>query len=134
MAARAVTLSPKAKLVFHRLDVDAAWPAEQFDVVFLIDVMHHVPPEAQRSFLDRVISKVKSTGVLVYKDMCRRPWWRAQANRLHDLVIARESINYAPVATVENWAAAQGMRVIAREDLNRLWYGHELRAMRFQDG
>jgi len=31
-----------------------------YDVAFLIDVMYHVPPEAQRSFLDRVISKVKS--------------------------------------------------------------------------
>jgi 2-polyprenyl-3-methyl-5-hydroxy-6-metoxy-1,4-benzoquinol methylase len=133
MARRAATISPNARLSFIRLDFDAAWPAEKVDVVFLIDVLHHVPPASQRAFLERVISKVKPSGIFVYKDMCLRPWWKAQANRLHDLVIARESISYVPVETVEQWARLQGMRVIAREDLSRFWYGHELRVMKFQD-
>ena len=133
MAARAATISPKARLSFEQLDFDAEWPAGTFDVVFLIDVLHHVAPAAQRAFLERVISKVRPGGILVYKDMCLRPWWKAQANRLHDLVIAREMISYVPVATVEQWAQPHGMRVMAREDVSRFWYGHELRVMKFED-
>jgi 2-polyprenyl-3-methyl-5-hydroxy-6-metoxy-1,4-benzoquinol methylase len=132
MAGRAASICPQAKLAFHCLDFDAAWPAEEFDVVFLIDVLHHVPPASQRAFLERVISKVRRNGILVYKDMCRRPWWKANANRLHDLVIARELISYVPVATVEQWSGAQGMEVIAREEMTRFWYGHELRVMKFR--
>ena len=65
--------------------------------------------------------------MLVYKDMCRSPWWRAQANRLQDLLIAREWINYVPVQTVEQWAAEDGMKVRVREEMNRFWCGHERR-------
>lgn len=59
----------------------------------------------------------------------RRPWWKAQANRIHDLVIAHQWISYVPVETVERWAPFEGKGVIVREDLNRSWYGHELRIM-----
>jgi 2-polyprenyl-3-methyl-5-hydroxy-6-metoxy-1,4-benzoquinol methylase len=133
MARRAAVISPKARLSFQRLDSAAVWPAEEFDVVFVIDVLHHVAPTGQRAFLETVISKVKRNGILVYKDISIRPWWKAQANRLHDLIIARESISYVPVTMVEHWATLKGMRVIAREDLSRLWYAHELRVMKFQD-
>lgn len=129
MAKRAAALWPKARLSFERVAIDTAWPPDTFDTVFLIDVLHHVPPTSQHSFLKRVISKVKQGGILVYKDMCLRPWWKAQANRLHDLVVAREWITYVPVQTVECWANSEGMRVILREDTNRFWYGHELRVM-----
>jgi hypothetical protein len=53
----------------------------------------------------------------------------AQANRLQDLAVAREWINYIPVQAVEDWAASHGMRVVLREDMSRLWCGHELRVM-----
>jgi 2-polyprenyl-3-methyl-5-hydroxy-6-metoxy-1,4-benzoquinol methylase len=130
MTKRAMVIRPQAQLSFERLDVDATWPAGLFDVVFLIDVMHHVPPASQHSLVKRVISKVKPEGTLVYKDMCLRPWWKAQANRLQDLIVARELINYVPVETVENWAGAEGMQVVLSEDMSRFWCGHELRVMR----
>jgi 2-polyprenyl-3-methyl-5-hydroxy-6-metoxy-1,4-benzoquinol methylase len=78
MTQRARVINPQARLSFEQLDVDAAWPDGAFDVVFLIDVMHHVPPASQQPLLKRVISKVKPGGTLVYKDMCLRPWWKAR--------------------------------------------------------
>ena len=104
---RAAAITPKARLSFECLGPDAAWPTGTFDVVFLVDVVHHIPEEQQRAFVHRAISKVKRGGTLVYKDMCLHPWWKAQANRLHDLVIAREVISYVPVQTVEWWAASR---------------------------
>ena len=129
MTSRAATIAPGAKLSFQRLDIDAAWPPGEFDVVFLVDVLHHVPAQSQRPFFRQVTSKVKPGGALIYKDMCLRPWWMAQANRLQDLVVAREWIHYVPVQALEDWAASDGMRVVLREDMSRLWSGHELRVM-----
>src|ERR1035438_8838493 len=133
MVKRAALIAPKAKLTFECLQIEDAWPEGKFHVVFLVDVLHHVPAGSQRPFLRQVISKVKPGGVLIYKDMCMRPWWKSQANRLHDLVVARQLLTYAPVQAVEQWANEEGMRVILREDISRFCYGHELRMLTASD-
>ena len=76
------------------------WPTGQFDVVTLIDVLHHVPPHSQLEFLTDVASRVAPGGILIYKDIADRPFRYALANRVHDLLVAREWINYVPIETV----------------------------------
>jgi 2-polyprenyl-3-methyl-5-hydroxy-6-metoxy-1,4-benzoquinol methylase len=134
MRQRAAAMFPKASLSFWQVDRDSSWPNGVFDTVFIVDVMHHIPPRSQREFLHHAISKVKPGGALVYKDMCMRPWWKATANRVHDFVIARERINYAPIQDVQHWASDLGMETIARRDDTRLWYGHELCVFRRSAG
>lgn len=129
MTGQVAGLAPNAKLSFQRLDIDAPMPSGQFDIVFLVDVLHHVAPHSQRSFFEEVTSKVRPGGTLVYKDMCLRPWWMAQANRLQDLLVARQWIHYVPVERVEYWAESKDFQVILRENSTRLWCGHELRVM-----
>lgn len=129
MTSRAASLNRGARLTFKCIGLNEPWPEGTFDRVFLIDVLHHVPAVSQEAFLRQAISKVSPTGMLVYKDMCEAPRWRALANRLHDLVIAGDFIHYVPVAAVERWCESEGMEVIERKDINRLWYGHELRIM-----
>lgn len=117
---------------FELLDATTAWPHEPatFDVVSLIDVMHHVPPSSQHDVFRTAASRVSPGGILLYKDMCRTPSWRAWANRLHDLVMARQWIHYAPVSLVEQWAVSAGFVLERSADINMLWYGHELRVFR----
>lgn len=104
-------------------------PAEVFDVVLLVDVMHHVPPAVQDDFLVRVGGCVRPGGLLVYKDMCRRPLWRAAMNRLHDCVVARQWIHYYPIERVGPTLGG-GFELVRSTDRRMLWYGHELRVLR----
>lgn len=113
-------------LSFETVPGMEAWPASQFDVVSLIDVLHHVPAAEQRAFVTAAVARVKPGGVLIYKDMCRRPVWRAWANRLHDLVLAHQWIRYRAMADVREWAASLGLVEQSRRDFARLWYGHEV--------
>lgn len=119
-----------APIEFRCLGVEEPWPEGAFDCVTIVDVMHHVPPAHQRSTIQLAATHVRPGGVLLYKDMCRRPRWRAWANRLHDLALARQWIHYADVRDVESWARDAGLALIASEDHARLWYGHELRVFR----
>ncbi len=127
MAERIANQAPDSSLQFAQLDVNAAWPAGPFDVVSIIDVMHHVPPVHQRALIATAAVHVAPGGTLLYKDMCRRPRWRAVANRAHDLALARQWIHYAPIDRVESWARDEGLELTCAETINLLWYGHELR-------
>ncbi|MEM8758627.1 MAG: class I SAM-dependent methyltransferase [Planctomycetota bacterium] len=110
---------------FRQLDVIAPWPEGPFDVASIVDVLHHVPPAAQRSVIEQAAAAVGPGGVVVYKDMCKKPMWRACANRMHDLVMARDWIRYVPIGRVAGWFDELGMRVIERGATGRYWYGHE---------
>lgn len=109
---------------------DASVPAE-FDAVTVVDVLHHIPTsDGQRGVIAESARRLKPGGLLIYKDMCRRPRWRAAANRLHDLVLARQWIRYVAIETVQSWGESVGLRVERRADFTRYWYGHELLVMR----
>jgi 2-polyprenyl-3-methyl-5-hydroxy-6-metoxy-1,4-benzoquinol methylase len=115
---------------FECRPVEAGFPSGEWDVVFMVDVMHHVPPPAQEAAFLEAASRVQPGGLLVYKDMCDAPAWRAGMNRLHDLVVARQWIHYAPIESVDRWASEAGLVAERAEWIPILWYGHELRAYR----
>jgi 2-polyprenyl-3-methyl-5-hydroxy-6-metoxy-1,4-benzoquinol methylase len=118
--------------VFHRVESSDMWPSGPFDAVSLIDLMHHVPPNLQSAFFTAAASRVRPGGILIYKDMAKRPFWRAWTNRLHDLLLARQWINYVLLSDVIKWAAAAGFSIENREEFVRGPYGHELIVFRRQ--
>jgi SAM-dependent methyltransferase len=103
------------------------WPSEDFGVVSMIDVLHHIPPASQESFFRSAARRVADGGCLIYKDMCVHPAWKRVANQLHDLIIARQRIHHVDVKIVESWAADEGLNLHTTANISRYWYGHELR-------
>jgi cyclopropane fatty-acyl-phospholipid synthase-like methyltransferase len=120
----------RAELDFKRLDAADPWPSGQFDLVSLIDVVHHISPSHHCGLLSQAARSLKPGGHLLYKDMADRPFFHAGMNRLHDLVFARQWINYAPISSVEQWARESGLELTHSENLTRMWYQHELRVFR----
>jgi len=106
---------------FSRIDATAPWPQGRYDVVSVIDVMHHIPPHAQRGFLAQARNALSEGGMILYKDMVSRPFWRALANRLHDLLLARQWIHYVKLEDVEDWGRSLGLKVVDRGRANLFW-------------
>jgi 2-polyprenyl-3-methyl-5-hydroxy-6-metoxy-1,4-benzoquinol methylase len=121
-------------LTFEHRNVADPWPADDFDLVGLIDVLHHVPPARQHELIRLACARVRKGGVLLYKDMVRRPWWQAWANRMHDLVLAHQWIYYVPVERVRTWVLGCGFREERYLLTRQLWYGHELCVFRRLQG
>ena len=89
-------------------DATAEWPDRLFDVVSMIDVMHHVAPASQAQVIRAAAARLAPGGILIYKDMVEHPRWRAWANRLHDLVLAHQWIHYAPLSLYAHGQKRQG--------------------------
>jgi 2-polyprenyl-3-methyl-5-hydroxy-6-metoxy-1,4-benzoquinol methylase len=103
------------------------WPNEKYSMVSMIDVLHHIPPVAQEAFFRAATSKVEKGGILIYKDMCTRPFLKTIFNQLHDLILAHQWIHHVDVKKVESWAADEGFVLDAKVDRTLYLYGHELR-------
>jgi 2-polyprenyl-3-methyl-5-hydroxy-6-metoxy-1,4-benzoquinol methylase len=109
-----------------------ALPSGTFDVISIIDVLHHVKPSQQRDFMAAAFRHLAPGGILIYKDMVLKPSWRVWLNRMHDLVVAREWIHEVPIADVLSWAGEHGLQCIHSDLVTRLWYGHDIAIFRKQ--
>jgi hypothetical protein len=54
------------------------------------------------------------------------PAWRACANRVHDLVMARQRVSHLPRGTMDGWARAAALELTVSERIQMLWYSHDL--------
>jgi 2-polyprenyl-3-methyl-5-hydroxy-6-metoxy-1,4-benzoquinol methylase len=60
-----------------------------YQLVFLIDVLHHVPSDKQVSFLQNIYNKMSPGAQLIYKDInAASPF--VYCNKMHDIVFAGE--------------------------------------------
>ena len=115
---------------FRQLDVADAWPAGDWDLVSMIDLMHHLPRQMQREGIHRVYQAMAPGSLFLYKDMVERPVWLAMANHAHDLLLAQQWIHCVPIDTVRDWCQAAGLSLVSQGTCRRLWYGHEWLLMR----
>lgn len=49
---------------------------EQYDAVVMMDLLHHIPDGSKRQLLDTVLAKLAPGGVLIIKDVTRKPSWK----------------------------------------------------------
>jgi 2-polyprenyl-3-methyl-5-hydroxy-6-metoxy-1,4-benzoquinol methylase len=124
-AAMTKTLGGGGGLQFLHLSAMDEWPQADFKAITMIDVMHHVPVGSQRDVFRRAAATLRPGARLIYKDIAPRPLWRAWANTIHDLVMARQWVHYISLANVVEWARGEGLVLDRAYQVNRLWYGHQ---------
>jgi 2-polyprenyl-3-methyl-5-hydroxy-6-metoxy-1,4-benzoquinol methylase len=126
-AARRMAVSLPIPLSFRLGATAEDWPAENFDVVMMIDVLHHIPQAARQAMIEAALGRVAPGGLFIYKDMCRRPVLRRLWNQLHDLILARQLVVVEPIENVIGWVTASGFAPVASERyVGAGLYGHEL--------
>lgn len=117
-------LGDPSQVRFERRAVEQGLPQGTWSVVSAVDVIHHIPAQHQRGFVLQLAQAVPPGGRLLLKDMVATPRWRALANSLHDLVMARQRVHHVDAEEVAGWVAGPGWRQVYSGRTNMWWYGH----------
>lgn len=112
------------RVSFLRLDPDAAWPMAQIDCILMIDVLHHIPPEKQRTFLEKISPGNALT--LIFKDIDPRKRVKTAMNTIHDILLSRQRPHYRSPAAITQWLQEMGFTDIQISYPEMLWYSHFL--------
>lgn len=101
------------------------FPAElgSMDVIFLIDVLHHVPRKSQESFIKVLAQTMKPGARLILKDInAANPL--VYFNKLHDLIFAREIGNEMSLAKAIRLLTENGLTIVEQEKRVMYVYPH----------
>jgi SAM-dependent methyltransferase len=94
------------------------------DVVLLVDVLHHVPKDAQQAFVTSIHEKMKRGGRLILKDIDAGRPLLCLCNKLHDLLAAGEIGNELTASETERRLTSLGFEIVGRGAERRVWYPH----------
>lgn len=96
---------------------------KDLDIIFLNDVLHHVPKNNQHQFINDLIGTMKSGARLVLKDI-NGSSLLVYCNKMHDLIFAGEIGNELPVATSEDWLQKNNLEIIELKKKRMYVYPH----------
>jgi cyclopropane fatty-acyl-phospholipid synthase-like methyltransferase len=117
-----------------RLADGARVPAGPWDGIVVVDVLYLLGEEEQRDLVTRLAGTLAPGGVLVVKEMRRRPAWKFAWVRLQELLAVKvlritqgEGIHFAPDDALPRWMTDAGLEVTADRPVDRGYpYPHRL--------
>ena len=93
------------------------------DILFLIDVVHHVPVAQQEQFIANLCSLMKPGARLVFKDIDASSLL-VYCNKMHDLIFAGEMGNEMKMEKAKSLLAENGMAIIEQKKQRMYVYPH----------
>jgi 2-polyprenyl-3-methyl-5-hydroxy-6-metoxy-1,4-benzoquinol methylase len=94
-----------------------------YDYVTVVDVIHHVPENIRKTFLERIFRSMDAGAHLLIKDIDGASMLRF-FNRLHDLLIEGEAVHEPPADCIARQLKQLGFHVLLRTRKTMLWYPH----------
>lgn len=94
-----------------------------YDLVYLIDVYHHIPTNIQEQFIKQLYTKMKKGARLMFKDIdAASPL--VLCNKLHDLVFAKEIGNEISFVKAKNLLKETGFNIVEEYKKTVFVYPH----------
>jgi 2-polyprenyl-3-methyl-5-hydroxy-6-metoxy-1,4-benzoquinol methylase len=120
----------RAETSFRKYDGDQL-PDDinEHDIVFLIDVLHHVPKRLQKIFLAQLYARMRPGAKLIIKDIDGNSPF-VLFNKMHDLIFAREIGNEWPATNLAETCKTIGFTVDSLTRKRLYVYPHFTLALR----
>ncbi|KPK00266.1 MAG: hypothetical protein AMK71_08555 [Nitrospira bacterium SG8_35_4] len=86
-------------------------PFERFEVVTLIDLLHHMPFEEQDTLLKKIYDKLNNGDALIIKDLEKAPYWKYIFHYIQDSISYRERLYFRSAEEMEKVLKRIGFQV-----------------------
>lgn len=107
----------------------------QLDAAYLLDVVHHIPPDSARALLADVHGRLVPGGVVLIKDVDVRPRWKMWFTWLLDVIMTGgERPDYWSADDMAAMLDATGFEVFRHSLVDSLPYPHVLYVARKRGG
>ena len=97
---------------------------KEYDIITMIDILHHIPQKAQEKFLNEIYTKMKKDTVLLLKDI-NASSLLVYFNKLHDLVLSGKSGHEIKYHKLKKIIDKIGFKIIFEAKKIVLWYPHQ---------
>jgi len=117
---RKVTTAPLRLYLY-----DGKLPEEmsQYDFVWMIDVLHHIPADKQVSSIESIVARMRPGAVLVLKDIDGGKML-CVANKIHDLLSSGEIGSELPRNLTGSILKQSGLQIVETGYKRMWWYPH----------
>lgn len=96
---------------------------KELDIIFLNDVLHHVPVKNQRKFITDLTKKLKPGARLIVKDIDGGSAL-VYCNKVHDMIFAGEIGNELPYKTTKDWLEQDTLQILEFKKKRMYVYPH----------
>jgi len=93
-ARRAAERLGMKQVVFHERDVRKDTSLSSCGTVFMLDLMHHLPPPVREELVREAHKQLQPGGLLIIKDILTRPYWKMLFTYLLDKVMMNGFTQY----------------------------------------
>jgi 2-polyprenyl-3-methyl-5-hydroxy-6-metoxy-1,4-benzoquinol methylase len=115
--------SPRISLnVFNGYDIPNE--IKNYNFIFLIDVLHHVPKNDQINFLRRIYEKMPCGSKLILKDINAENFILSKFNKIHDFLFSGSAGNELPMTEVKEKLQKIGFKILSITQKTTFVYPH----------
>lgn len=97
---------------------------KNFNIITLLDVIHHIPKHKQDDFLKKIISSMDIGATFIVMDINASNMIGRWSNQLHDLIISKEWVHPKKMQDMLYVLECLGLKVIHKSKHQSFWYSH----------
>ena len=99
---------------------------EKFDAIVAIDLLHHINNKEKEDFIKESRNRLNKNGLLIIKDIDKKPLFKYCWNYLHDKLMTRERLYFYSAKQIKELLERNKCKIKEIRRIKSLFYPHVL--------
>ena len=97
-----------------------------YDAIIAIDLLHHISNKEKDIFIKECKKRLKKKGLLIIKDIDKKPFHKYLWNYVHDLLMTKDKLYFYSLKQMKSLIEKNEFKIIKIKKLRNIFYPHVL--------